>query len=491
MLSSYRWGPYSIPGPPPTQTSSDHPSTEQGPNGYEYSPRTPFASPTEEMKTCLICGDRATGLHYGIVSCEGCKGFFKRSVCNRRVYRCLREKNCMMSRQKRNRCQYCRLLKCLQVGMNRKAIREDGMPGGRNKSIGPVKLTDEDIERIMTGEEYEREDMLAGRTPGEQTGSPTRSDGISDQFSPTSMGSNTNFSPEAIERFTFPGPSPSGDGGAQPPLPRDPYNGRPREAYKPRKNRRSSSQSSIQQLPPMTMLPEIEVLIIAEPEEPLTLPFLLPSDKPSNYSEIFELLCMLMDRLIHHQVQWVKRLPFACKLTVQDITALISSTWCETILLAALHSQPPAVFADLAVLLNNYIPSEEELRRFGQTGLEIIDKASAMVSKYQLLRVSVQEYLCIKVINFLNPDAGDLVDPAVVEELSQQHYYVLHDHVQLNNNLASDRFRALLLLLPDVRFLARKIRDVSFDNAPLLFKAIMHSCCPQVKQVNPLFVSTA
>ena len=91
-----------------------------GPNGYEFSARGPFVSPTEELKTCLICGDRATGLHYGIVSCEGCKGFFKRSVCNRRVYRCLREKNCMMSRQKRNRCQYCRLLKCLQVGMNRK-----------------------------------------------------------------------------------------------------------------------------------------------------------------------------------------------------------------------------------------------------------------------------------------------------------------------------------------------------------------------------------
>ncbi|XP_022085372.1 nuclear receptor subfamily 6 group A member 1-like [Acanthaster planci] len=480
MLSSYRWGPYSIPGPPPTQASADHPSAEQGPNSYDYSARSPFVSPTEEMKTCLICGDRATGLHYGIVSCEGCKGFFKRSVCNRRVYRCLREKNCMMSRQKRNRCQYCRLLKCLQVGMNRKAIREDGMPGGRNKSIGPVKLTDEDIERIMTGEEYEREDMMSGRTTGEQTGSPTRSDGISDQFSPTSMGSNTNFSPEAAERFTFPGPSPGADPGGG--APREPFNGRPR------KSRRSSSQSSLHQLAPMTMLPEIEVLIIAEPEEPLTLPFHLPSDKPAGYDEVFELLCLLLDRMIHHQVQWVKRLPFACKLTVQDITALLTSTWCETILLAALHSQPPAIFSDLAALLNNYIPSEDELRRFGQTGLEIIDKASAVVNKYQLLRVSVQEYLCLKVINFLNPDAGDLVEPSVVEELSQQHYYVLHDHVQLNNNLANDRFRALLLMLPDVRLLARKIRDVSFDNAPLLFKAIMHSCCPQ-KPAQPLSVS--
>lgn len=73
-----------------------------------------------DLRTCLICGDRATGLHYGIISCEGCKGFFKRSICNRRVYRCSRDKNCVMSRKQRNRCQYCRLLKCLQMGMNRK-----------------------------------------------------------------------------------------------------------------------------------------------------------------------------------------------------------------------------------------------------------------------------------------------------------------------------------------------------------------------------------
>ena len=256
-----------------------------------------------------------------------------------------------------------------------------------NFSLYPMQLTDEDIERIMTGEEYEREDVLAGRVPGDQN-SPTRSDGISDQFSPTSMGSN-NFSPEAAERFTFPVGSVDGI--------RDQY-------MRPRKNRRSSSQSSQNSaIPSLTMLPEIEVLIIAEPEEPLTMPCSLPTDQPAGYNEIFELLCMLMDSLIHHQVQWVKRLPFVRRLPVRDVTTLLSSCWCETILLAVLHSQPPAIFNELGAILNNYIPSEDELRRFGKTGLEIIDKATATVNKYQMLRVSVQEYLCIKAINFLNP----------------------------------------------------------------------------------------
>ena len=98
------------------------------------------SSPADErvdQRTCLICGDRATGLHYGIISCEGCKGFFKRSICNKRVYRCSRDKNCVMSRKQRNRCQYCRLLKCLQMGMNRKG-KEKWAFEGLGHRLGPV-----------------------------------------------------------------------------------------------------------------------------------------------------------------------------------------------------------------------------------------------------------------------------------------------------------------------------------------------------------------
>jgi len=37
---------------------------------------------------CAICGDRATGKHYGAASCDGCKGFFRRSVRKSHVYSC-------------------------------------------------------------------------------------------------------------------------------------------------------------------------------------------------------------------------------------------------------------------------------------------------------------------------------------------------------------------------------------------------------------------
>ena len=68
-------------------------------------------------ETCVVCGDRASGRHYGVVSCEGCKGFFKRSMRKDQGYRCRLNKDCDVNKNYRNRCQYCRLQKCLAMGM--------------------------------------------------------------------------------------------------------------------------------------------------------------------------------------------------------------------------------------------------------------------------------------------------------------------------------------------------------------------------------------
>ena len=37
---------------------------------------------------CSVCGDTSSGKHYGILACNGCSGFFKRSVRRRLIYRC-------------------------------------------------------------------------------------------------------------------------------------------------------------------------------------------------------------------------------------------------------------------------------------------------------------------------------------------------------------------------------------------------------------------
>uniref|UniRef100_T1JFA6 Hepatocyte nuclear factor 4 n=1 Tax=Strigamia maritima TaxID=126957 RepID=T1JFA6_STRMM len=74
---------------------------------------------------CAICGDRATGKHYGAASCDGCKGFFRRSVRKNHMYSCRFERNCLVDKDKRNQCRYCRLKKCFRAGMKKEAVQNE------------------------------------------------------------------------------------------------------------------------------------------------------------------------------------------------------------------------------------------------------------------------------------------------------------------------------------------------------------------------------
>lgn len=70
-------------------------------------------------KPCVVCGDKSSGYHYGVSSCEGCKGFFRRSVQKSMQYTCQKDRDCVINRVTRNRCQFCRLKKCFDVGMSK------------------------------------------------------------------------------------------------------------------------------------------------------------------------------------------------------------------------------------------------------------------------------------------------------------------------------------------------------------------------------------
>nr|BAJ76723.1 retinoid X receptor isoform 2 [Reishia clavigera] len=110
---------------------------------------------------CAICGDRASGKHYGVYSCEGCKGFFKRTVRKDLTYACRDDKNCMIDKRQRNRCQYCRYMKCLAQGMKREACLSSAVQEERQrvkeKGDGEVESTsgansDMPVEQILEAE---------------------------------------------------------------------------------------------------------------------------------------------------------------------------------------------------------------------------------------------------------------------------------------------------------------------------------------------------
>ncbi|XP_062336072.1 hepatocyte nuclear factor 4-gamma isoform X1 [Osmerus eperlanus] len=74
---------------------------------------------------CAICGDRATGKHYGASSCDGCKGFFRRSIRKSHVYTCRFNRQCVVDKDKRNQCRFCRLHKCFRAGMKKEAVQNE------------------------------------------------------------------------------------------------------------------------------------------------------------------------------------------------------------------------------------------------------------------------------------------------------------------------------------------------------------------------------
>ena len=77
---------------------------------------------------CVVCGDKSSGKHYGQVTCEGCKSFFKRSVRRNLTYQCRGNKNCPIDQHHRNQCQHCRLKKCFKAGMRKEAVQPGRIP---------------------------------------------------------------------------------------------------------------------------------------------------------------------------------------------------------------------------------------------------------------------------------------------------------------------------------------------------------------------------
>ncbi|MGH0131466.1 UNVERIFIED_CONTAM: hypothetical protein FKN15_046169 [Acipenser sinensis] len=458
-----------------------------------------------------------------------------------------------MSRKQRNRCQYCRLLKCLQMGMNRKAIREDGMPGGRNKSIGPVQITDEEIERIMTGQEFEEEASIPwsnngdsdhsspgnGVSEGNQpspvsTLSSSRSvelngytTALRDQYIGMPVSSHYQYLPHllsyAAQSVLLPQQSRSLDPQSQslvtqlvasedleplctPMLIEDGYKVTQAELFA--LLCRLADELLFRQIAWIKKLPffcELSIkdytcLLSSTWQELLLLSCLTvystqifgdlgtvtskytPSDDELHsykvtQAELFALLCRLADELLFRQIAWIKKLPFFCELSIKDYTCLLSSTWQELLLLSCLTVYSTQIFGDLGTVTSKYTPSDDELHRFSEDGMEVMERLIYLFRKFNQLKVSNEEYACMKAINFLNQaDIRGLTNVSQLEQLNKRYWYVCQDYTEFRYPHQPKRFPELMMCLPEIRYIAGKMVNVPLEQLPLLFKAVLHSC---------------
>ncbi|KAM6299980.1 androgen receptor [Aegotheles albertisi] len=87
------------------------------------------------QKTCLICGDEASGCHYGALTCGSCKVFFKRAAEGKQKYLCASRNDCTIDKFRRKNCPSCRLRKCYEAGMT--------LGARKLKKLGSLKTQDE------------------------------------------------------------------------------------------------------------------------------------------------------------------------------------------------------------------------------------------------------------------------------------------------------------------------------------------------------------
>uniref|UniRef100_A0A3Q4B4B2 Androgen receptor alpha n=1 Tax=Mola mola TaxID=94237 RepID=A0A3Q4B4B2_MOLML len=85
-----------------------------------------------ERRVCQVCGDDASGCHYGAVTCGSCKVFFKRPAAGKQNHLCASRNDCTIDKLRRKNCASCRLKRCFMSGMSLKGRRLKGAAQARS-----------------------------------------------------------------------------------------------------------------------------------------------------------------------------------------------------------------------------------------------------------------------------------------------------------------------------------------------------------------------
>ncbi|XP_025102532.1 retinoic acid receptor RXR-like isoform X3 [Pomacea canaliculata] len=99
------------------------PSHQDAGQGHETKKRKRLTSAARQLPPCRVCAQPAAGLHYGVNTCEACKGFFRRSLLRHLPYQCKGNGSCDVSGSQKRICPACRHRRCLVVGMSPEAIK--------------------------------------------------------------------------------------------------------------------------------------------------------------------------------------------------------------------------------------------------------------------------------------------------------------------------------------------------------------------------------
>jgi len=166
----------------------------------------PTMSGSEEQ--CSICGDEASGRHYGAIACNGCKGFFRRTVRKNNMYTCRFEGKCVVDKQNRAVCRHCRYKKCLTCGMAREGVQKerDGLKRNVIKVCDRIEELKQQKASLSSRENYALyEPFTPHWASAEQViGTLTQAESLTNQLRSTVIRQTGTVNYDAHHRFPVP-----------------------------------------------------------------------------------------------------------------------------------------------------------------------------------------------------------------------------------------------------------------------------------------------
>ncbi|XP_025417508.1 nuclear hormone receptor FTZ-F1 beta isoform X2 [Sipha flava] len=347
---------------------------------------------------CPICGDKISGFHYGIFSCESCKGFFKRTVQNHKNYVCLHGSACLITIATRKKCPACRFDKCLNMGMKLEAIRVDRTRGGRSTYPFTYTIPQTNIQQQHGGQH-------SGMTTNSVDNKVKQEERV------------CRSPPQEAARLI-------------PPLLQEIMEVEHLWTYNEGSFESSSaSGSSMNHCGGAKELAKSRLM--AE----------------NSGTDFLSNLCNIADHRLYKIVKWCKSLPLFKNISIDDQISLLINAWCELLLFSCCYRSVSSP-GEIRVSLGKSI-SLDQARDLGLA--PCIERMLNFTQHLRRLRVDRYEYVAMKVIVLLSSDTNDLKEPEKVRASQEKALHALQQYTVAHYPDMPSKFGELLLRIPDLQ----------------------------------------
>ncbi|MGH0145603.1 UNVERIFIED_CONTAM: hypothetical protein FKN15_006484 [Acipenser sinensis] len=396
-------------------SSSEDIKPPLGLNGVMKVPAHPSMSPLSLTKhICAICGDRSSGKHYGVYSCEGCKGFFKRTVRKDLTYTCRDSKDCMIDKRQRNRCQYCRYQKCLAMGMKR-----EGKHYGVYSCEGCKGFFKRTVRKDLTYTCRDSKDCMIDKRQRNRC-----------QYCRYQKCLAMGMKREAVQEE--------------------------RQRGKDRNENEVESTCSANEDMPVEKILEAELAVEPKTETYIETNLGMPSNSPN---DPVTNICQAADKQLFTLVEWAKRIPHFSELPLDDQVILLRAGWNELLIASFSHR---SITVKDGILLATGLHVHRNSAHSAGVGAIFDRVLTELVSKMRDMQMDKTELGCLRAIVLFNPDSKGLSNPGEVEALREKVYASLEAYCKQKYPEQPGRFAKLLLRLPALRSIGLKCLEHLF-----------------------------